>query len=85
MAAAPRSLLAFWSGGAVQDAAQTGVRSMLAPWAGGASVGLAPVTQIGVRSLLGFWMGGAAPGPDETGGSTTGGEILIHMRRRHRR
>ena len=65
MAAAPRSLLAFWAGGAVEGAApvvQAGVRSMLAPWAGGASSGVAPGTQAGVRSMLAPWMGGASQG-----------------------
>jgi hypothetical protein len=65
--AAPRSLLAFWAGGAVVGVApaeQAAVRSMLAPWAGGAVVGATPTEQAAVRSLLAFWMGGAAPGPE---------------------
>lgn len=75
MAAGPRSLLAFWMGGAGAPPAAVGVRSMLAPWIGGASA--PPNTQAGYTSLLAFWAGGAAglgdiappdPGPSPPGG-----------------
>lgn len=61
MAAGPRSLLAFWIGGAgaTTDETQAGVRSLLAPWIGGASAAPEAETQAGVRSLLAPWIGGA--------------------------
>jgi hypothetical protein len=62
MAAGPRSLLAFWAGGAGATASETlaGVRGLLAPWIGGASAEPADTgAQGGVRSLLAPWIGGA--------------------------
>ena len=61
--ASPRSLFAFWIGGAgVAPTTEAGVRSMLAPWMGGAGSESAPATQGGARGLMAFWMGGAASG-----------------------
>lgn len=64
MAAGPRSLLAFWLGGAAAPpggSTQAGVRGLLAPWIGGAS---APVVRRpSVRSLLAPWIGGASKPP----------------------
>lgn len=67
--AAPRSLLAFWAGGAVvgvEPATTVGVRSLLAPWMGGASApsGTEPPATAAPRGLLGFWAGGYSVGAE---------------------
>ena len=83
--AAPRSLLAFWAGGAVIGTApttQAGSRGLLAFWAGGASPGAASTTQAAARGLLGFWMGGGGPGPASDAVVT---DWIVLARRRGRR
>lgn len=90
--AAPRSLLAFWAGGAVAGVAPAttvGVRSLLAPWMGGASApsGTDPAATAAPRGLLGFWAGGYSVGAEippepDIDAQLLGGPDRIHDPRR---